>query len=79
MTETLDRQMLKRMVQSIADTHEYELDCDQCFQELDRFAEAKLAGKPLDEALQLVQDHLEICKACHEEYEALMNALHALV
>jgi len=78
MTEMLDRQMLKRLVQSVVDTRDYELDCDQCFQELDRFAEAKLIGKPLDEALQLVQKHLEICKTCHQEYEALVMALQFL-
>jgi len=57
-------------------THEEELACDECFEELDRFVEMELAG--LDAAaMPLVQDHLEMCGDCREEYQALLDALRA--
>lgn len=74
----LDTTILRGMVRRIAHTHDDEIDCDQCFEELDRFAELKLAGKKPAEALPLVQDHLENCRYCREEFEALLDALQAL-
>jgi predicted anti-sigma-YlaC factor YlaD len=45
---------------------------------LDRFIETKLTGKNVAEAMPLVQDHLERCRDCREEFEALLTALQAL-
>lgn len=65
------------MVQGILSTRPDELDCEECFVELDRFADLHLVGKRPEEALPLVQDHLDRCKDCREEFEALMLALQA--
>ncbi len=75
---TLDAQMLKGVVQSIFSTHEEELTCVECFEQVDQFAELVLAGKKAAEALPLVQDHLDRCGDCREEFEALLAALQAL-
>jgi hypothetical protein len=48
-----------------------ELDCDQCFAELDRFVELELAGAAADEAIPGMRAHLEGCPACHEDYLSL--------
>jgi hypothetical protein len=77
-SKVLDRDTLKEMVQGIASTLPDEIGCDECFEELDRFAEMKLAGKNAAEALPLVQDHLDRCNNCRKEFEALMSALRAL-
>ncbi len=68
---------IKQMVQMIAGTRPDEIGCDECFEQLDRFAELVLAGKNAAEALPLVQDHLNRCRDCHEEFEALLAALRA--
>ena len=70
---------LRRLVRGIATTHQDEIGCDECFQEMDRFVEMKLAGKNAAEAMPLVQDHLERCDDCREEFEALLAALGTLV
>jgi len=69
---------LKRMVQGIAITHPHEIGCEECFQQLDQFVDMKLAGKNAAEAMPLVQDHLERCGDCREEFEALLAALSGL-
>ena len=74
----LDRAILKDMVRRIAHTHEGEIDCDQCFEQMDAFVELKLAGKKPAEALPVVAEHLENCRYCREEFEALLAALQAL-
>lgn len=55
-----------------------ELDCRECFDALDTFAEIELSGKSPAEAMPLVQDHLDRCGGCKDEYLALMVALKEL-
>jgi predicted anti-sigma-YlaC factor YlaD len=55
-----------------------EIGCDECFEHVDRFVEMRLAGKKAAEAMPLVQDHLDRCNDCREEFEALLTALRAL-
>jgi hypothetical protein len=77
-TAPLDMGQVKSMVRGIVTTRPDEIDCDRCFEELDRFVEVTLAGKNAAEAMPLVQDHLERCRDCREEFEALLTALRAL-
>ena len=75
----LEPTALKQMVLNMLTTRPDEIGCDECFEQLDRFVEMKLAGKNAAEAMPLVQDHLERCHDCREEFEALLIALKALV
>jgi hypothetical protein len=71
----LEPAALKRMVRNILTARPDEIGCDECFEQLDRFVEMELAGKNAAEAMPLVQDHLEHCGDCREEFEALLAAL----
>lgn len=71
----LDKNILKRMIQAVSETRSDEITCDECFEELNHFAEMELAGKSIGEALPLVKHHLDHCKDCHEEYEVLLSSL----
>jgi hypothetical protein len=73
----LSLDLLKKMVHSVVSTQPDEIGCDDCFAQLDRFAELVLAGKNAAEAMPLVQDHLDRCGDCREEFEALLRALRA--
>jgi hypothetical protein len=70
--------MLKQLVRGILSTAPEEIGCDECYEEIDRFVELKLAGKDAAEAMPLVHDHLQRCGACREEFEALLEALRSL-
>ena len=74
----LEPTTLKRMVRSALDTDPDEIGCDDCFEQLDRFIEMELADKQVGEAMPLVEDHLRRCRACREEFEALLAVLRAL-
>jgi hypothetical protein len=73
----LSLEVLKKMVQSIASTKANEIGCDECFEKVDRFAELELQGKNAAEAMPLVQDHLDRCNGCRDEFEALLDCLRA--
>jgi hypothetical protein len=70
-TARLEAQKLKDLVRGIITARPDELGCEECFEEVDRFVEMNLAGKDAAEAMPLVQDHLERCRECREEFEAL--------
>lgn len=70
---------IKMLVQMVAATRPDEIGCDECYEQLDRFAELVLSGKNAAEVLPLVQDHLERCGNCREEFEALLLALQSTV
>jgi hypothetical protein len=67
--------MIKGLVRDIMTALPDELGCDECFEQLDGFVELVLAGKNAAEAMPLVQDHLERCGDCREEFQALLVAL----
>jgi hypothetical protein len=72
-----DRDIFRELIQEIAEAREVEIGCDECFEELDRFVEMRLSGLDVARAMPLVQEHLEICGECREEFEALLTSLRA--
>jgi anti-sigma factor RsiW len=48
-----------------------ELDCEQCFDQLDRYVDLELAGAAADEAVPGMRAHLTGCPACNEEHLSL--------
>jgi hypothetical protein len=64
-----------KLVRVVAETREAEIGCDECFEQLDSFAESELSGVEVSAAMPLVGDHLEKCADCRSEFEALLTAL----
>jgi hypothetical protein len=52
-----------------------EISCEECFEQLDRYVEAELAGSDPDATVPGMRAHLEGCPACGEDRESL----HALL
>ena len=74
--------MLKRgdvvkLVRVVAETRETEIGCDECFEQMDSFAEAELSGLVATAAMPLVGEHLDKCADCRSTFEALLTALRA--
>ncbi len=58
-------------------TRDEELDCGECHELLDLFAEMHAAGKDVKALLPLVYLHLQACGDCFEEFEALRRIVAA--
>ncbi|WP_224372945.1 hypothetical protein [Hyalangium versicolor] len=61
----------------VVETRDVEIGCDDCLAQVVDYAERQLVGHEVPEALRLVEHHLQDCPECHEEYEALLDALRA--
>jgi hypothetical protein len=68
-----DQGMLARLLGPSA----RELSCEECFAQLDRYAEMMLAGEPADERVPRMRSHLEGCPACAEDFASLRDFLGA--
>ncbi|MGH3008834.1 MAG: hypothetical protein ACRDLM_05435 [Gaiellaceae bacterium] len=51
------------------------VDCDDCFDQLDRYVEAELSHAPADELFPGLRAHLAGCRACAEEHDSLRALL----
>ena len=70
-------QQIEGLVRLISQTREHEFNCAECQRNIGEFAERKIAGLPLEEALASVEQHLTVCSECHEEFLALEKILRA--
>ena len=68
----------KALIEMVMGTHDQEMTCDECVADIAEFVEMQLTGKPLGDVLQAVQEHLDRCHDCADEYHVLRQALAAL-
>lgn len=68
---------LTLIARQLAATDEREYSCDDAYRLLDQFAEAVSRGEDVARLMPLVQKHLEMCRDCREEFEALLRILGA--
>ena len=71
----LKRGNVVKLVRLIAETREIEIGCDECFEQLDLFAETEISGAEASAAMPLVGDHLDKCADCRSKFEALLRTL----
>ena len=72
---SLSKQKIDSLLKMLSLTRDVEQDCDGCLNKLAEFAETSLTGKSIPDGLKSIEDHLQICDECREEFEALKVAL----
>ena len=48
-----------------------EVSCEVCFERLDEYVDAELAGRNADREIPGMAAHLDGCPACREDHESL--------
>jgi hypothetical protein len=66
---------MKNMLEMISHTQNREILCDEVHALIDQFAEMKMRGEDPTHWMPYVQQHLDMCPDCREEYEALLEAI----
>ena len=66
---------LRGMAKGIMTTRPDEIGCLQLFEQMDHFAEMELSGMDAAQAMPLVQDHLNRCRDCQDEYLTLLATM----
>jgi hypothetical protein len=69
--------VMSKLLRAVEDTDEVEIACDEVFDLLDQYVELDARGEDVAHLLPLVKRHLDKCRDCHEEYEALARIFEA--
>ncbi|WP_168564551.1 hypothetical protein [Crateriforma spongiae] len=72
---SLSEQQVATLLNLVSTTESDSLDCDGCFGKIAEFAELRLKGRSVPDAMKAVEVHLRQCHCCQTEFEALMDAL----
>jgi hypothetical protein len=70
-------EVMSKLLQMVENTDEVEIACDEVFEILDQYVELEMRGADVAALLPLVKKHLDKCRDCHEEYEALVRIFEA--
>jgi len=76
-TNVHPEEMMGNLLDMVKNTDEIEIGCDQVFEMLDQYVELEARGEDVAHLLPLVKQHLDKCRDCYEEYEALVRAYEA--
>ena len=68
----MERPDLKQALGRLLGPDEPEVGCDECFEALDRYVEAQLAGHDADLLVPGMAAHLEGCPACRDDRDSLL-------
>jgi hypothetical protein len=71
LSDTAVQNLIRRLESTLDD----ELSCDEVFAMVDVYAEAELQGQDIARLKPLIRHHLDMCRECEEEYEALLQVL----
>jgi hypothetical protein len=63
-----DRSLLRRVL----GPQGFQLSCEECFAELDRYVELELQRAEADARIPGMREHLEGCSACAEDHRSLI-------
>jgi predicted component of type VI protein secretion system len=66
-------EMMQKMMAMLSNTQDVELTCDDVFAVLDQFAELAAQGENVAQLMPLIQQHLDMCEDCREEYKVLKS------
>jgi len=66
------KKLWQLLLQSALETEEYEINCMECFNLLDQYAEMILDGADPNQIMPAVRQHLKHCPTCTQEFETLM-------
>lgn len=72
-----DETSLARLMVALSHTRDDELSCEEVANRLDEYVDCLAGRLAADESIALMDDHLAMCRDCHEAYDALMQAIDA--
>jgi len=74
-TSAKKTELTMQLLQMLDITHDDELSCGEVNDLIDQYVELKQRGANVESLMPLVKHHLDLCRECFDEYEALMAVL----
>ena len=71
----LSDELVTRIMHRLVATDEEKISCDEVFALVDEYAEASQRGEDVAVLKPLIRYHLDVCRECDEQYQALLRVL----
>jgi hypothetical protein len=71
----LREDQVRALLVASRETHDVEIDCDEFLALMARYAEVRVAGRPLTGDLSKAYEHERLCATCREELATLLEML----
>jgi hypothetical protein len=69
----MKRNRFENWLRNIYETQNEEISCTECFDLVSPYVELEVSGQDATTKMPKVKHHLEQCRACRDEYEALRD------
>jgi hypothetical protein len=73
--EELPDEVVIGFLRVLEKVREEDASCSEIYSRLDEYVENEVHGEDVAHIMPLVQEHLDMCSECCEEYEALLDVL----
>ena len=68
-------EVVLKFLQILENVREEEMSCDEMFIQLDEFVEHEVKSRDAARIMPLIQEHIDMCPECCDEYQALLTVL----
>ena len=73
--EPLQDEVVVRFFKLLEQIREEDMSCDDMYRQLDEFVEEEVKSKDAAKLMPLIQEHIDFCSDCDDEYQALLRVL----
>lgn len=71
----LQDEVVLRFLQVLDRVRHEEMSCGEMYKQLDEFVELELKSHDAAKIMPLIQEHIDMCPECCDEYEALLTII----
>lgn len=73
--EELKDEVVVKFLQILETLREEEMSCAEMYAHIDEFVEREVKTHDAQKIMPLIQEHIELCSECCDEYEALLDVV----
>jgi len=73
--QEIQDEIVLKFLQVLENVRNEELSCEQMYAQLDEFVEHEVNSHDAAKIMPLIQEHIDMCPECCDEYQALLDVL----
>ncbi len=71
----LSDELVQKLMRFLQKKHEGEYDCSDVYALVDQYADVQIKDEDAAKLMPLIREHMDTCRDCTEQYEALLAIL----
>jgi hypothetical protein len=73
--EELEDEVVVKFLKVLENIREEDMSCSEMYAHIDEFVEREVNAHDAEKIMPLIQEHIDLCPECCDEYEALLDVL----